>query len=83
VARCPACVRLRRLSWVERRRFHGALAPGGRVLVGHDPLHGVTLVESGAGWQLLLAEPGQELPSVLVAAATPRARLIGRIADMA
>ena len=83
VARCPACVGLRRLSWVERRRFHGTLAPGGRVLVGQDALHGVTLVESGAGWQLLLAEPGQELPSVLVAAATPRARLVGRIADMA
>lgn len=83
VARCPACVGLRRLSWVERRRFHGALAPGGRVLVGQDALHGVTLVESDAGWQLLLAEPGQELPSVLVAAATPRARLVGRIADMA
>jgi hypothetical protein len=83
VARCPACVGLRRLSWVERRRFHGSLAPGGRVLVGQDALHGVTLVESGAGWQLLLAEPGQELPSVLVAAATPRARLVGRIADMA
>jgi hypothetical protein len=43
----------------------------------------VTLVESSAGWELLLAEPGQELPSVLVAAATPRARLVGRIADMA
>ena len=83
VARCPACVRLRRLSWVERRRFHGALAPGGRVLVGQDALHGVTLVESSAGWQLMLAEPGQELPSILVAAATPRARLVGRIADMA
>jgi hypothetical protein len=83
VARCPACVGLRRLSWVERRRFHGALVPGGRVLVGQDALHGVTLIESGAGWQLLLSEPGQELPSVLIAAATPRARLVGRIADMA
>jgi hypothetical protein len=68
---------------VERRRFHAALAPGGRVLVGHDALHGVTLIESRAGWQLVLSEPGQELPSVLVAAATPRARLVGRIADMA
>jgi hypothetical protein len=83
VARCPACVGLRRLSWVERRRLHSTLPPGGRVLVGQDALHGVTLVESSAGWQLLLAEPGQELPSVLVAAATPRARLVGRIADMA
>jgi hypothetical protein len=83
VARCPACVGLRRLSWVERRRFHGALAPGGRVLVGQDALHGVTLIESSGGWQLILEEPGQELPSVLVAAATPRARLVGRIADMA
>ena len=83
VARCPACVGLRRLSWVERRRFQGSLVPGGRVLVGQDALHGVTLVESGAGWQLMLSEPGQELPSVLVAAATPRARLVGRIADMA
>jgi hypothetical protein len=83
VARCPACVGLRRLSWVERRRFHGSLVPGGRVLVGQDALHGVTLVESSAGWQLMLSEPGQELPSVLVAAATPRARLVGRIADMA
>jgi hypothetical protein len=83
VARCPACAGLRRLGWVERRRFHAALAPGGRVLVGHDALHGVTLIESRAGWQLVLSEPGQELPSVLVAAATPRARLVGRIADMA
>jgi hypothetical protein len=83
VARCPACVRLRRLNWVERRRFHGSLAQGGRVLVGQDALHGVTLIESSAGWQLLLTEPGQELPSVLVAAATPHARLVGRIADMA
>ncbi|HEX8859975.1 MAG TPA: hypothetical protein VGC06_12965 [Actinomycetes bacterium] len=83
VARCPACVGLRRLSWVERRRFHGLLAPGGRVLVGQDALHGVTLIEASGGWQLMLSEPGQELPSALISSATPRARLVGRIADMA
>jgi len=81
VPRCPACVSLRRLGWKERRRFHRLLAPGGRVLAGQDALHGVTVVESSAGWQVLLDEPGQLLPSVLVAAATPKARLIGRIAD--
>ncbi|HZD74060.1 MAG TPA: hypothetical protein VE776_09290 [Actinomycetota bacterium] len=83
VPRCPACVRLRRLGWMERRRFHRLLAPGGRVLAGQDALHGVTLLESGAGWQVLLEEPGQQLPSALIAAATPKARLIGRIADTA
>jgi hypothetical protein len=83
VARCPACVGLRRLSWVERRRFHGLLAPGGRVLVGQDALHGVTLIEASGGWQLMLSEPGQELPSALISSATPRARLVGRIADIA
>ena len=83
VPRCPACVAMRRLSFLERRRFHGVLAPGGRVLTGQDALHGVTLIESSGGWQLMLAEPGQELPSVMVAAGTPRARLVGRIADMA
>jgi hypothetical protein len=83
VARCPACVKLRRLSWVERRRFHGLVAPGGRVLVGQDALHGVTLIEAGGGWQLMLSEPGQELPSALISSATPLARLVGRIADMA
>jgi hypothetical protein len=81
VARCPACVGLRRLSWVERRRFHGLLVPGGRVLVGQDALHGVTLLETGGGWRLMLSEPGQELPSALISSATPRARLVGRIAD--
>jgi hypothetical protein len=83
VPRCPACVAMRRLSFMERRRFHGVLAPGGRVLTGQDALHGVTLIESRGGWQLMLAEPGQELPSIMVAAGTPRARLVGRIADMA
>ena len=83
VPRCPACVAMRRLGFLERRRFHGVLAPGGRVLTGQDALHGVTLIESSGGWQLMLAEPGQELPSVMVAAGTPRARLVGRIADMA
>jgi hypothetical protein len=83
VPRCPACVGLRRLSWMERRRFHGLLAPAGRVLVGQDTLHGVTLVESTGGWQLVLTEPGQDLPSVLVPTATARGRLIGRIADVA
>jgi hypothetical protein len=83
VPRCPACVDLRRLGWRERRRFHRLLAPGGRVLHGEDALHGVTLVESGAGWQVLLSEPGQELPSVVAAATTPKGRLIGRIADTA
>ncbi len=83
VPRCPACVGLRRLNWMERRRYHGLRAPGGRVLVGQDALHGVTLVESPTGWQLLLAEPGQELPSALVAGTTPRGRVIGRIADTA
>ncbi len=79
--RCPACVSLRRLGWKERRRLHRLLTPGGRVMAGQDALHGVTVVESSAGWQVLLDEPGQLLPSVLVAAATPKARLIGRIAD--
>ncbi len=83
VPRCPACVGLRRLGWKERRRFHRLLVPGGRVLAGQDALHGVALVESSAGWQVVLAEPGQELPSVLIAAATPKGRLIGRIADTA
>ncbi len=83
VPRCPACVAMRRLGFIERRRFHGVLAPGGRVLTGQDALHGVTLIEARGGWQLMLAEPGQELPSIMVAAGTPRARLVGRIADMA
>jgi hypothetical protein len=83
VPRCPACVAMRRLGFIERRRFHGVLVPGGRVLTGQDALHGVTLIEARGGWQLMLAEPGQELPSIMVAAGTPRARLVGRIADMA
>jgi hypothetical protein len=83
VPRCPACVGLRRLGWKERRRFHRLLVPGGRVLAGQDALHGVTLVESSTGWQVVLAEPGQELPSVLIGATTPKGRLIGRIADTA
>ena len=41
------------------------------------------LIESGGDWHVLLTEPGQELPSVLVAAATPKGRLIARIADTA
>ena len=83
VPRCPACVDLQRLGWRERRRFHRLLIPGGRVLAGQDALHGVTLVESGVGWQVLLSEPGQELPSVVAATTTPKGRLIGRIADTA
>jgi hypothetical protein len=83
VPRCPACLGLRRLGWKERRRFHGLLVPGGRVLAGQDALHGVTLVESSAGWQVVLEEPGQQLPSALAGTATPKARLIGRIADTA
>ncbi len=83
VPRCPACVDLRRLGWKERRRLHRLLVPGGRVLAGQDALHGVTLIESDGGWQVLLTEPGQQLPSVLVAAATLKGRLIARIADTA
>jgi hypothetical protein len=83
VPRCPACVDLRRLGWRERRHFNRLLVPGGRVLAGQDALHGVTLVESSVGWQVLLSEPGQELPSVVAATTTPKGRLIGRIADTA
>ncbi len=81
VPRCPACVDLRRLGWKERRRFNRLLVPGGRILAGQDALHGVTLVESSGGWQVVLDEPGQELPSALVATTTQKARLIDRIAD--
>jgi len=60
--RCPACRDLRAASWMERRHYSRMLAPRGRLLLGHDRLHQVALVEAMDGWQLLVAEDGQYLP---------------------
>jgi len=74
--RCPACRDLRPASWMERRHYSRVLAPRGRLLLGHDRLHQVALVESVEGWQLLLAEGDRQLPPTLIEADSVGVNLI-------